>query len=209
MKKISILMVALTLIAAAFATACNVSCDGEGNAVAVKGTNNIPKIQAELQKLESMTLVIGPQGEDGSDIQMIATVNEYGATIEITPKMAAWLAVQARELGLPKKTEKGNGYITIPERSFMRSTFDNDAALKKPFEQFDAAVMQIFTGEGTALQAANVLGNALVAAIKHTMRSNVGPANSEFTLARKGEGKGTLVDKARLFQSIGYEIKTA
>lgn len=184
-------------------------CDGNGVSMAVTGTNNIPKIQEELQKLESMTLVIGPQGDEGSTIQMIAIVNEYGANIKITKKMAAYLALTARQMGLPPKETKGDGFIHIPERSFMRATFDNDAAMNKAFDQYQEAVFRILLGEGTAKQAADVLGNALVAAVKNRIRSNIPPANSEYTLAKKGEGKNTLVDSGRLMQSISYEVKSA
>lgn len=209
MKKIQIMLLALVVFASAIAGACNISCDGSGEAVAVTGTNNIPKIQAELQKLEGMTLVIGPQGDEGSTIQMIAVVQEYGADIKITPKMAAFLSATAKELGLPPKAEKGDGFVHIPERSFMRATFDNDAALDKAFAQYEDAVYRILTGEGTAMQAANVLGNALVAAVKNRIASNIAPGNSEFTIAKKGEGKNTLVDRGRLLQSISYEVKSA
>lgn len=209
MKKIQLMILALVVLAAAVAGACNVSCDGTGEPVAVSGTNKIPKIQAELQKLEGMTLVIGPQGDEGSTMQMIAVVQEYGADIKITPKMAAFLSATAKELGLPPKAEKGDGYVHIPERSFMRATFDNDAALDKAFGQYEDAVYRILTGEGTAMQAANVLGNALVAAVKNRIASNIAPGNSEFTIARKGEGKNTLVDRGRLLQSISYEVKSA
>lgn len=209
MKKINMFLICLAMIFTSTVAASGCSPEKKGSSMAVTGTNNIPKIQAELQKLEGMTLVIGPQGDEGSEIQMIATVQEYGATIKITPKMAAFLSATARTLGLPAKTEKGDGYIHIPERSFMRATFDNDAVLDKAFAQYEDAVYRILTGEGTALQAANVLGNALVAAVKNRIRSNIAPGNSEFTIAKKGEGKGTLVDRARLLQSISYEVKSA
>lgn len=177
--------------------------------MSVSSTNNIPKIQAELQKLENMTLVIGPQGGNDSTIQMIASVNEYGANIKITEKMAAWLHFTAKALGLPATDKKGDGFIHIPERSFMRWTFDNETALNKAFELYEDAVYRILTGEGTAKQAAEVLGNALVAAVRNRIRSNIQPENSEFTRAMKGEGKNTLVDTGRLIQSISFEIKNA
>ncbi len=210
MKKITILASLICFMLAAMPlSACGSCHDGKGGAMGVTGTNNIPKIQAELEKLENTVLVIGPQGDEGSQLQMIAIVNEYGANIKITEKMAAWLAITAKENGLPAKDGKGDGFIHIPERSFMRATFDNDSALDKAFAQYEQAVYRILTGEGTAAQAANVLGNALVAAVKNRLRSNIQPANSEFTTAIKGEGKNTLNDKGRLMQSIGYEIKSA
>ena len=209
MKKISIALLIGLMLAAMPLTACGFCHEGKGGTVGVTGTNNIPKIQAEFEKLENTILVIGPQGAEGSQIQMIAVVNEYGANIKITQKMAAWLAITAKEHGLPAKDGKGDGFINIPERSFMRATFDNEAALDKAFAQYEKAVYRILTGEGTAAQAANALGNALVAAVKNRIRSNIQPANSEFTRAIKGEGKNTLVDSGRLMQSISYEIKSA
>lgn len=209
MKKITLFALIGLMLSAIPLAACAACHDGKEKAVSVTGTNNIPKIQAELQKLENTVLVIGPQGDEGSEIQMIAIVNEYGANIKITEKMAAWLAITAKEHGLPAKEGTGDGFIHIPERSFMRATFNDDAALDKAFAQYEQAVYRILTGEGTAAQAANVLGNALVAAVKNRLRSNIQPANSEFTRAIKGEGKNTLNDKGRLMQSIGYEIKSA
>lgn len=177
-----------------------------GMSVNVTDENRIPAVIDELQKLQSMQIEVGIMGDADSEMQMIATVNEFGAKIKITQKMAAFLALRAKELDLPKKTKKGDGYIDIPARSFLRYTFDNETAMNRAFKNLEIAVERIFMGTGTAEQAANVIGQSVVDAIKNRIRSNIQPANSAFTVANKGTGKNTLIDSGRLIGAITWRL---
>lgn len=61
----------------------------------------------------------GTRTKDGKDIVDIAAVHEFGATIKVTPKMRGYLHSQG--LHLAASTQ----YIHIPERSYLRATFES------------------------------------------------------------------------------------
>ena len=80
--------------------------------------NNIPKLLEVLDALWSHQIQIGIFGSDGSTILMIASVQEFGCKITVTPKMRAYLHSQGLHLKASTKQ------INIPERSFIRAGFD-------------------------------------------------------------------------------------
>ncbi|MDR1021026.1 MAG: hypothetical protein LBL73_09735 [Synergistaceae bacterium] len=61
----------------------------------------------------------GSRSSSGGDLADIAWVHEYGALIEVTPKMRAYLHSQG--LHLKPDTE----YVVIPPRSFLRATLND------------------------------------------------------------------------------------
>src|SRR6056297_1288517 len=85
--------------------------------------DNLDGLYDKIQKLEKMEIRIGIFAEDSSFLLMIARVHEFGTKIEVTPKMRAYL--HAKGLHLRADTQ----YINIPERSFVRSTADEDKSL--------------------------------------------------------------------------------
>jgi hypothetical protein len=69
----------------------------------------------------------GVRTKDGQDVVDIEDVHEYGRTIKVTDKMrrgfaARWKSIDGEGWGIRKETK----YIVIPERSFLRATFDRD-----------------------------------------------------------------------------------
>jgi phage gpG-like protein len=62
----------------------------------------------------------GVRAKNGQDIVNIAAVHEFGTVIPVTPKMRAYLHYQGIHL------QKDTFAIYIPERSFLRATFDSD-----------------------------------------------------------------------------------
>lgn len=100
--------------------------------------NEFPKMERTLQKLDGRNVNVGHL--DGGEQAWSAAIHEYGCKIEITPKMRVWL--HANGLHVKKSTT----HIIIPERSFLRSGFDechkkviemNQAAFKKCLENGD------------------------------------------------------------------------
>ena len=69
--------------------------------VQINSNNNIPRVIQSLRDLKKYEIEVGIFGSDGAEYVIIAGVQEFGITI---------------------RKEKGN--IVIPERSFLRSTFD-------------------------------------------------------------------------------------
>lgn len=95
------------------------------------------------------------------------------------------------------------GTETIPERSFMRSTLDqNDAKYRKNLETLhNKVILQQMTPD----IALGILGEQIQSDIIATINSGVDPENSPATIAKKGSSK-TLVDSGQLKQSIRYEV---
>lgn len=117
----------------------------------------------------------------------------------------------------PKKGEKSEpatmaevafynefGTEDIPERSFLRSTVDeNNRKYAKLYEQLMGKVME---GKLSVERAMGLLGEKARSDVRKTIRSSVPPPNAPATLARKKSTK-TLVDTGQLSQSITYEVR--
>lgn len=86
--------------------------------VKVHDNNHVPKLLIKLDKLSKNKVAIGIPKDSSSFVHMLATVHEYGCDIKVTPKMRAWFAFN---YGIHLKTN----VIKIPERSFIRKTFDD------------------------------------------------------------------------------------
>lgn len=98
------------------------------------------------------------------------------------------------ELGAPK--------AGIPERSFLRSTFEAKAKqLGKLAEQMAKKALE---GQGVE-QSLNLIGTYLAAEIKKTIVNRIAPANADSTIARKGSDV-PLVDTGQLINSITYTV---
>jgi hypothetical protein len=113
--------------------------------------DDIRRLKRELAALQSMKIRIGVQGDEDSEILMIASVHEFGCTIKVTPKMRGFFRHNFNA-NLKNTTE----YINIPERSFIRASFDAGRPALDAFirDKFRAVIK----GELTAAQAADKIG---------------------------------------------------
>ena len=96
------------------------------------------------------------------------------------------------------------GTIDIPERSFMRSTFDEkqsqiNADMAKRYQQ-------VKDGKIGVHRALSLIGERHAQDIQDKIGSIIQPANSAVTIARKGSTK-TLIDTGVMRQSIRYVVK--
>lgn len=102
--------------------------------------------------------------------------------------------------------EFGTG--SIPERSFMRSTVnENMPNIKKWTGEVMAHVQ---AGQWTVAKAMNALGLRMQIQVQNKIKSNVPPPNAPETVARKagrGVAPSTLIDTTLLLRSIGYEVQ--
>ncbi|MBC2148093.1 hypothetical protein HCB36_08450 [Listeria booriae] len=195
----------------------------------MKVTNDKTVMKSVLQTLDELndySLQIGIFGEDNSFMQMVAGVQEFGLTIRprgkyLTLPTEAAGGRSAREIpGLFKPRGKNilavadrNGNLTvmfilkeevkIPERSFLRSTFEEKN--QKWIDFFDSRMDDIITGNCTAQQLYNQLGAVIVADIQMKIRDTQSPANSGYTAKRKG-ANNPLVDTGRLRQSVTWKV---
>lgn len=132
------------------------------------------EFQRQLREARTIEVVVGvQQGEMNGDGEQIAT---YAA---------------ANEFG----TEE------IPERSFMRSAFDENVSELQ--QEMEGRYQQMMRGALTTRQALGLVGLKLQDMIKDKISSNIPPPNSEATIERKGSSR-TLIDTSAMKNSIHY-----
>ncbi|AWN07969.1 hypothetical protein NAA97_00490 [Listeria monocytogenes] len=190
-----------------------------------KSTMN--KAIRELDQLDRYSLQIGLFGEDDSFIQMIAGVHEFGLTIR--PK-GKYLTIptpeagdrRARDIpGLFKPKGKNilavagpDGKLTvmfylktevnIPERSFLRSTFDEKS--NKWGELFEGWIDDIIHGKLSAEQVYNRLGAKIVDDIQMKIVEIQTPAKSAATLARNPRKNNPLIVTGKMKNSVTWKV---
>ena len=150
---------------------------------------------------------------DNLDVAGLGAVQEFGCDIKITQKMAAYLAMRAKELGLPPKKGKGDGYVHIPARSFLQMPLTKrNAVINKLKEHFGADTEDIvdYIGQSGDLKSlAIMLGAAGVDVVKEAFQtSGYGEwqPNSPFTEAAKGSAL-PLRDTGNLESKITFEVE--
>jgi len=195
----------------------------------------LPHIERELKALLGKKVIVGPVAENGSRLAAYAGANEFGA--EITPKSSAFLAIplrpeakerSPRDFNLtPIFPKNGTPYLAliegenvtpyyllkrkviIPERPYLRSTFDKAETQDKLMKVLTDGIRRLIAGTMTADDVMNALGASLASSVKGQIASNIGPANSGLTMALKQGKSTTLVDEGLLLKSISWEVVNA
>lgn len=195
----------------------------------------VKRVIRELSSLKGKTIKIGPNCADGSHLALIAGANEFGATIKAKKGfLAIPLIPEAKgkrpadfgsELFFVPGSNKGHGFlarengknqiqrvfilkkqVTIPERSYLRSTFDRRETHDRAERILDDMIKRLIAGTATADMILLALGESYVSSVKQRISSNIQPANAPLTAQLKGGRKGTLIDKADLLKSISSEV---
>ena len=96
------------------------------------------------------------------------------------------------------------GTENAPERSFMRSAFDEN--LNDLSADMDRRYSQVVAGTKTVYQALGLVGLRHQDQIKKKIDTNVPPSNAPATIAAKGSSH-TLIDTAAMKNSIHYIIR--
>lgn len=113
---------------------------------------------------------------DGTSMALIAAVNEFGSS---------------------------DGHV--PERSFLRSTIDeNRPAYMKLLER--ATGRAVDKGRGAMKRELGLVGARVAADVQRKIVALKDPANAPSTIAAKGSSN-PLVDLGRLRQSISFEVR--
>lgn len=187
-------------------------------------------IQSELEKLDKHALEVGFFGgtEDNNFYAMIAYVHEFGMTIKAKK---SYLTIPTKEAGMRKASEieglfrpkgtdilavsDGSGGLTvmfylkkqvkIPERSFMRTTFDTK--INSWLEFFEDQIELVVTGELKAKQCFERLGQRMVSDIQQKMTDVRTPPLSPATVQRKGS-TNPLLDTGELRRRVTYKVVT-
>lgn len=194
----------------------------------ISSSNSIPQVLSELKKLKKYNIEVGIFGSDDSFYAMIANVHEFGITIypknvkyltvPVSPKAKGKRAADFPNIFRPKGKKvlaipKGdNGYevlfalkdsVKIPERSFLRSTFDeqND----KWFTFLKKQVANVLNGRIGAKTLCERLGAKMVADIQEKLTDLDDPPNVSATTATKGS-TNPLLDTGGLRMRVTYKV---
>lgn len=142
--------------------------------VNLQDTNNIPRLLRTLRKLDRKDIQVGVH-EGDSEISMIAEVHEYGEPI-----------------------------LNIPERSFVRSGFDEHV---NGIEQKIANMMpDVMDNSMDPDMFLDTIGKEFASLIKKKLINLQDPPNSEKTIKIKGSSN-PLIDTGRLRDSIVHKVK--
>lgn len=121
------------------------------------------------------------EDRDGITLAQLAAVQEFGA----------------KNAGPLKNIE-------IPERSYIRSTMDEQRRALNAFT--DKLIVQVMLGQFNVKRALGILGEFIQAKIQRKITILKDPPNAPRTIAEKGSSN-PLIDTGRLRQSIRYETK--
>lgn len=163
---------------------------------------DLARLKRELEALGRMTIRIGIQGDEDSEVLMIASVHEFGCTIRVTPKMRAFMH------HIDVHLKPGTGYINIPERSFIRASYDT--GIQPMGKVIDQIIREVIRGEKTAQQAGNTIGALLVQMTQdYIYAGNAQPAISELAKSRRATTTDTpLFDTGNhIVNRITYKIE--
>ena len=147
------------------------------------------------------------------DLAGLGALQEFGADIKITQKMAAFLHFKAEELGLPPSNGKGDGYVHIPARSWLQMPLERRKDLQKKIIQYFGEskedVEHYIAQTGDLMSLAIMIGTAAVNQIQEAFQTEgfgEWKSNSPYTIANKGSAM-PLVDTGSLRQAITFEVE--
>ena len=136
------------------------------------------KMRRNMKDLSEISVLVGIQ--DGSSAPNgQATIAEYGVYNEMGTKR-------------------------IPSRPFMRKSFDEKVEILR--QAIAKLIPAVQDGRVPPEQAGGLIGELHQGHIQDTIRSNMAPANSPATVARKGSSR-TLQDQGNLVQAIRWVIE--
>jgi hypothetical protein len=165
--------------------------------ITIRDDNNFDELRRNLEKINNSQIKVGFFGELDSDMITIARVHEFGAEIKVTDKMRGWFA--ANGFPLKKETTK----IVIPERSFLRSGFDENVGdINKKIRNLLPDVLEDTVDPDEFM---NMIGLEFAGLIQKKLRNLKTPANSSMTTERKGS-TNPLIDDGRLVGSIRHKV---
>lgn len=154
--------------------------------------DDISKMTRTLEGLDGHAVEVGVLGGEHA---WLAAIHEYGCTIQVTPKMRAYL--HAHGLHLSETTRS----IKIPERSFLRAGYD--ANVDEVMERARQVVAAAAQGDLTARAALEVVGALLRDRIRDYARDLSDPPNRPYTRKQKGSSN-PLVDTGDMIGGIEW-----
>lgn len=176
------------------------------NSVSIEDINNMPEMIAQLEAMQNTSVEIYIEGDQ---MNIIAASHEFGAIISKDPlkakKAKQFVAMKMKQRGLEIKPN-GKAFIEIPERSFMRSAFDDPEVLDKIAETFRFYLYRFLTGKSTAKECFTRAGEVLVNAIQSRIGSNMTPAKHPLSVLESGSSKTLQSTEMKLIKSIRIRL---
>ncbi len=142
-------------------------------------------LKKRLEEFKKAVVKVGVQGKDSWKMVDGVTVVTYAA---------------ANEFGT--KTAGRNNNVTIPERSFLRSTTDKKGYWKS---EIDKAYNNVLDDKDTALSAIAKVGIIARDNIIESITDGIPPPNAKSTIKKKKSSK-PLIDTGTLRNSISYKF---
>jgi len=195
----------------------------------IQDNNRVPQLMKDLKVLQKAEIEVGIFGEDDSFMLMIARVHEFGAEIE--PKNAKFLTIPLPAAGDKKASDFGDELfrppgtmilavpkgdddfepmfaltkkVEIPERSFIRSTFDEKQAEWEEFIQ--KRIVKVLNGKMSPRRMLEQFGAQMAADIQEKITDLDDPDNTELTKERKGSSNPLIGESGRLRQSVTWKV---
>jgi phage gpG-like protein len=154
--------------------------------VSVSDTDN--GMQAFLKTMRASSGVSYTKVGLPAETEPVSVANGHSSTQADLVRIAA-----IHEFGAPN--------ANIPERSFLRSTYDANVDKLKKIK--DEESTRILAGQSTMRKSLGRIGEWMATQIKLKIKSNIPPALSEMTIAKKGSDVA-LIDSGQLIQSITH-----
>ena len=154
--------------------------------------NGFPDMIANLKAVNGSGVEVGVlKGEH----KWLAAIHEYGLDIEVTPAMRAYLHGQGLHL------KDSTTHIRIPERSFLRTGYDQNR--DKVLQKAQMVLQDVASGKTTERGWCQAVGGHLRDAIKKYAIELDSPSNHPFTIERKGSSN-PLVKSGDMIEGITW-----
>ena len=153
--------------------------------IKIKNVSRTKEVKANLKDMGRYKIEIGVFSESGSTddgvhYALIAGVHEFGVTMR-----------------------QAKGTIVIPERSFLRSTFDEKS--DEWFNFVKKRMPAVMFSQMTAKQLMELLGAKIVSDIQKKIKDISDPPNAPSTIAQKGSSN-PLIDTGGLRMRVTYKV---
>lgn len=164
-----------------------------------KGSLWLKKFAKRLEGFEKAYVTIGVHDDtgtyEGSDVTVaeVAMFNEFGTT--------------GRGPGHENTAGPAFANGAVPERSFIRSTIDENEALINSWRT--EMIEKVIAGDWDVEKALDAIGFRIKTLIQNKIESNVPPPNAPSTLDQKrrdGVPPNTLMNTKLLWRSINYKV---
>lgn len=157
--------------------------------------NDFPKMETAIKNVDGMNINVGVFGEHA----WLAGIHEYGCKIKVTDKMRAYLHSQGLHLKASTKV------ITIPERSFLRSGFDEHHI--DVINKAEKVLGDVIGGTMSKEQFAKMIGLLLASKIKAYAVNLKSPTKHPFTIAQNPSKTNPLIVSGDMIGGIDYRVE--